>query len=168
MHDSGPVCSSKRTFHDTSHRQANHRAGNILDLIFTNNANYIHSFSSNITSMSDHHILECHTVMYDNLQNSSIATQVRLRKTRSYHSMTSISFMKESTGSPSMIPSVKSIGGLPSTGVSPMIWWKPFCQYVWMLWRPLYQGNNTRMAPKLVTLTKFPDIVGNWWELGEE
>ena len=24
------------------------------------------------------------------------------------------------------------------------------------------------MAPKLVTLTKFPDIVGNWWELGEE
>ena len=40
-------------------------------------------------------------------------------KTRSYHSMTSISFMKESTGNPSMMPFVKSIGGLPSTGVSP-------------------------------------------------
>ena len=44
-----------------------HRAGNILDLIFTNSANCIHSFSTNITSMSDHHILECHTVYDDSV-----------------------------------------------------------------------------------------------------
>ena len=41
-----------------------------LDLIFTNNANYIHSFTSNITPMSDHHILDCHTVYDDNVHET--------------------------------------------------------------------------------------------------
>ena len=36
-----------------------HRAGNTLDLIFTNNANYIHSYSSQITALSDHKSIEC-------------------------------------------------------------------------------------------------------------
>ena len=36
-----------------------HRAGNKLDLIFTNNADFVHSQSSNPTSLSDHKIIEC-------------------------------------------------------------------------------------------------------------
>ena len=38
-----------------------HRDGNLLDLLFTNNADYIHSFSSNITVLSDHFLIECKT-----------------------------------------------------------------------------------------------------------
>ena len=36
-----------------------HRAGNTLDLIFSNNANYIHSYSTHITALSDHRSIEC-------------------------------------------------------------------------------------------------------------
>ena len=39
--------------------KSTHKDGNILDLIFTNNLNYIHSFSSIATVLSDHCIVEC-------------------------------------------------------------------------------------------------------------
>ena len=42
-----------------------HRDGNTLDLIFTNNVNYIHSFSSVTTALSDHHIVECRVSYMD-------------------------------------------------------------------------------------------------------
>ena len=47
-----------------------HRDGNILDLIFVNNPNYIHSCSSNSTVLSDHSIVEC-KVRYVNNENTS-------------------------------------------------------------------------------------------------
>jgi len=36
-----------------------HEDGNILDLIFTNNVDLLHSFTCNETSFSDHHIINC-------------------------------------------------------------------------------------------------------------
>ena len=35
-----------------------HRKGNTLDLLFTNNCNYIHSYESHETVLSDHNVLE--------------------------------------------------------------------------------------------------------------
>ena len=51
--------------------KSTHRLGNTLDLVFVNNTNIIHSYSSNVTSISDHHILECNTVYVDNAKDSN-------------------------------------------------------------------------------------------------
>ena len=50
--------------------QPTHRSGNILDLVFTNNANFIHSYSSNVSSLSDHFIVECNVPYTNNDCNS--------------------------------------------------------------------------------------------------
>ena len=42
---------------------ATHRKGNTLDLVFTNNDDLIHSYTSTPTQMSDHFILECMTTL---------------------------------------------------------------------------------------------------------
>ena len=42
-----------------------HRSGNTLDLVFTNNANYVHSYSSNITALSDHFLVQCQVAYAD-------------------------------------------------------------------------------------------------------
>ena len=41
--------------------EATHRKGNILDLLFTNNPQYIHSYKPVGTIYSDHSIVECTT-----------------------------------------------------------------------------------------------------------
>lgn len=39
-----------------------HRAGNTLDLVFTNNENALHSYTSTPTKLSDHYVVECATL----------------------------------------------------------------------------------------------------------
>ena len=52
-----------------------HRHGNTLDLIFTNNINYIHSFTSNVTALSDHYIVECKVCYIDTKPTSCYPEQ---------------------------------------------------------------------------------------------
>ena len=51
-----------------------HRSGNTLDLMFTNNANYIYSYSSNITALSDHFLVQCQVAYADSDINNDTIT----------------------------------------------------------------------------------------------
>jgi hypothetical protein len=43
-------------------KQPTHKRGNILDLLFTNNVHFLHSYETVESMYSDHHILECATL----------------------------------------------------------------------------------------------------------
>ena len=42
-------------------QKSTHRRGNVLDLCFCNNPEFLHSYQCTETALSDHHIIECHS-----------------------------------------------------------------------------------------------------------